>query len=122
MSHQYTATGCSFSLDTAFDLLHDRRRRAVLTVLNETDRRLSVTELANKIAIRENDPRDPSAHSENVRLSLIHVHLPKLADANVVRYDRERPTVEPGPLFEQTLSHLPASDTEKFAPHLVHEL
>jgi len=79
-------------VSTAFDLLSDARRRGVLYAA-ERGEQTTVEELADQIASWLDDAEGDS-RSSSVRLSLIHTHLPKLADAGVVEYDRERGTVE----------------------------
>ena len=79
-------------VSTAFDLLRDARRRGVLYTLKRNGR-TSVEELAERIAAwqsGEGDDTDP----QSVEVSLLHAHLPKLADAGAVEYDRERGAVE----------------------------
>jgi DNA-binding transcriptional ArsR family regulator len=77
----------------AFDLLKDARRRCVLYAL-ESHGRTTVRELSRRIAAwRSSDdplPADPTT----VEISLVHTHLPKLADAGVIQFDRERGSVE----------------------------
>jgi DNA-binding transcriptional ArsR family regulator len=79
-------------VSAAFDLLSDARRRGVLYAA-ERGEQTTVEELADQIASWLDDAEGDSCGS-SVRLSLIHTHLPKLADAGVVEYDRERGTVE----------------------------
>jgi len=76
------------ALDTAFDLLSAERRRRALYCLRERDGPVSVADLADAVADRETaSPADPERHRERVVISLGQVHLPKLADADVVAYD-----------------------------------
>ncbi|SEP90741.1 DUF7344 domain-containing protein [Natrinema salaciae] len=90
------------AVDTAMDLLADRRRRAVLDYLEETDGTATLTELAVEIAAREarvepnaiSDHGDVSARDRRaVRISLHHSHVPKLANADVIDYETETETV-----------------------------
>ncbi|MGQ3413210.1 DUF7344 domain-containing protein [Natrinema sp. LN54] len=92
----------SDAVDTAMDLLADRRRRAVLKYLAETDGSAALTELAVEIAAQEagaepnaiSDHGDVSARDRRaVRISLHHTHIPKLANADVVDYETETETV-----------------------------
>lgn len=86
------------AVDTAMDLLSDRRRRALLEYLAETDGSASLTELAVEIAAQEagaepnaiSDHGDVSARDRRaVRISLHHTHVPKLANADVIDYESE---------------------------------
>ena len=80
-------------VSAAFDLLRNARRRGVLYTVNRNGR-TSVSELARRIAAWQSDDRDESADPTAVETSLVHAHLPKLAAAGVVAYDREEGTVE----------------------------
>lgn len=77
------------SLDTTFEVLAHRYRRAVLDCLDEL-RPLTVPELAAEVARLEHDlPADdiPQAAVDRVHDALHHTHLPKLRQARVVRID-----------------------------------
>lgn len=81
------------SIDVVFDLLADRRRRHVLACLLDGDRAIALSDLAEDVAVREHDrPRIeiPKERAQAIRTSLYHVHVPKLADAGVIEYDRDR--------------------------------
>lgn len=86
------------AVDTAMDLLSDRRRRSVLEYLAETGGSASLTELAVEIAAQEagaepnaiSDHGDVSSRDRRaVRISLHHTHVPKLANADVIDYESE---------------------------------
>ena len=71
----------------------DPRRRAVLTALQDEETVVDRRALAERVAAIENDaaPADvPDGTVDDVLLSLHHVHLPKLADVNVVEWTDER--------------------------------
>ncbi|MDG5759124.1 hypothetical protein QA600_07195 [Natronococcus sp. A-GB1] len=92
MEHGLTDT------DAVFDLLANRRRRRTVTVLRSDDRRLTITDLSRKLAVEEAGPLITDVPGETVReifVSLRHVHVPKLADLELVEYDRNRGLVEP---------------------------
>lgn len=94
-----SATEQDASLDELFDLLRDDRRRTVLSVLDGRDSPIDVSTLARAVAdSRHDDPSDEAI--EDVRVTLHHVHLPKLAAASLVDYDRDARTVDrPGSGF-----------------------
>jgi DNA-binding transcriptional ArsR family regulator len=70
-------------LDALFDVLADARRRRVLRVLaaSEGDE-MAVDALVETLVYR--DPGDPTP--DRLRVSLHHVHLPKLDAADAVDY------------------------------------
>lgn len=76
------------SLDPTFDILSARRRRDTLYTLSDVDNPITVDALVASLHHLE-EKKD-----EHVRLELVHNHLPKLAAAEVVRYDRESGVVE----------------------------
>jgi DNA-binding transcriptional ArsR family regulator len=80
MPHEYTES-------QLFALLAKRRRRLVIRVLAEIGTPISVTDLARRIGEREKDSLSNEC-LRSIRTSLHHIHLPKLDDAGVVRYDR----------------------------------
>lgn len=83
--------------EIVFDVLRERRRQFVLAYLRQQNRPVSLTELARKTAAWDADVPPPPVGDdrlERVRLSLHHVHLPKLADLGLVEYvDDDRRTV-----------------------------
>ncbi|QLH84386.1 DUF7344 domain-containing protein [Halosimplex pelagicum] len=87
-------------LDTAFELLADRRRRAVVEFLRAAPRgALDLPALVDAVATECQE--DPDALAS----SLHHRHLPKLDDAGVVEFDREEGVVsyDSHPLVERCL-------------------
>lgn len=81
-----------------YELLANERRRYVLSVLREHGP-VPLPDLADEVANREHDaplPQVPEDAVLRVYLSLWHVHVPKLADADVVTYDQETDTVALG--------------------------
>lgn len=84
------------TIDEVFDVLSDRRRRTALEVLIAHEVPLALADLADEVAVREHEARITEISEETVRdvyLSLYHKHVPKLREANVVRYDQDRDLV-----------------------------
>jgi len=81
-------------LDLAFDILSDGDRRRILTLL-ATDNPRQMDDLAQSTS--SNTGEGPS----DGRRLLYHVHLPKLAQAGYVEWDRETGTVRRGPAFDE---------------------
>ncbi|WP_435174479.1 DUF7344 domain-containing protein [Halorussus sp. AFM4] len=93
--------------ETAFDVLSNEHRRAVLEILAETGR-LSRRELTSRLLARDVGPDDPDRSSRRrLRIALHHNHLPHLADAGVVTYDDE--TVAPTPELDAVVGWLDGS-------------
>jgi len=88
-------------LDEAFELVAESRRRAVLAVLRTAPRgSLERMELAGAVTrLLEHEDE------ETTRQALVHQDLPKLAEADVIEYDRETGVVtyDSDPLVERCL-------------------
>jgi len=99
------------SVSDCFEALADARRRYVLGAVLEGGT-FSVDALADGIADRS------SADREEAYLSLLNVHLPKLADLALISYDRDAETVSPGYHFGRTepyLRHAMEIEGEEYA-------
>jgi len=82
-------------LDVIFRALADRKRRHVLACLQE-HHTVSLADLAEFVAGRESggDATTVSAEvARDVYLSLYHNHVPKLEEADLLRYDQENDLV-----------------------------
>ncbi|AEH37595.1 DUF7344 domain-containing protein [Halopiger xanaduensis] len=103
--------GTSTEFSTVLELCQDRHRRIVLAALAGEERSLTVRDLEHTI-VKYNHHAPPEAVSEDestrIRISLHHVHLPKLADLSLVDYDRERGLVEPTSRFDRLQPQLSA--------------
>lgn len=81
----------------AWDILGSHRRRLVLAVVSETDGAVDRAHLARRIAALEDGTRDAEVGHDAQRATevrLHHVDLPRLAAADLIRYDPERELVE----------------------------
>lgn len=90
-------TADSLPTHTIYDLLSHRRRRAMLRRLDEHENPISLFDLSRWVALGEADSDGDGVRSKrlrNVRISLYHVHVPKLSNAGVVAFDRADRTVE----------------------------
>ncbi len=80
------------SQDVVFDILSSPRRRYVLYYLRTTGETVKLTDLAEQVAAWENDTA-PEAITEQQRkrvyVSLYQTHVPRLAEAGVIEYDKE---------------------------------
>lgn len=82
--------------DALYGILSDRRRRDVLYHLNESEERVELADLAQAVAVRETGSEEGSVSATDLRrvhVSLYHAHVPKLAAANAVAFDRSERTV-----------------------------
>lgn len=80
------------ALDTVFRALADERRRTILSVLSDQYHPIGTETLARDVAAREAETTErdvPQERVDDVRLSLVHLHLPLLSDATLIGYDTE---------------------------------
>ncbi|WP_090310740.1 DUF7344 domain-containing protein [Natronorubrum texcoconense] len=96
------STGSTDETGRAFDLLADRRRRAVLEYLADRDEPVSLGDLADHVTLAEQGQTRGTIAGcgdallgtrRRVRISLRHHHVPKLAAADAVEFDPEANTV-----------------------------
>ena len=79
-----------------FGLLANRRRRYALHYLTQREEAVAFDDLAAQLVQWEQDATSPSPenHLEQIVISLTHMHLPKLEEAGVLRYDRSEKRLE----------------------------
>jgi len=77
---------------TIFNLLANHRRQLTLQYLTSTVGAVPLRDVADQIALWEGE--HTKERCERICTSLVHVHLPKLVDAEIVRYDPNRETIE----------------------------
>lgn len=88
-------------LDVVFDVLQNKRRRYVLTGLAAaSDGETTLKQLADDLAAESDGTRN------SVYSALYQSHVPKLADAGAIDYDRRSGVLERGPLFQDYLDAL----------------
>lgn len=90
----------SIETDRINSLLASSRRRCVLSMLADGDE-VTVEKLARTIAARERNGTFDDDRRDRVVVSLVHNHLPRLADHGVVDYDRQDGTVSAGRSFAE---------------------
>ena len=92
-------------LDVLFQCLAHRRRRAVLSYLVEgSDGTAAVDDLVNVVVAAET--HSPSPDRDAVALTLVHTHLPKLAEYGLLEYDHDRARVKTTDRTTQVLPYL----------------
>lgn len=112
----------SLAFGTMLDLCQNQHRRIVLGVLAEEQRSLTLNDLT-KAVLQYNHQTPITEASEDVltkiRLSLYHVHLPKLVSEGFINYDTERQLAEPTEQLAQagpTLSTIVDADPSLETP------
>lgn len=84
------------NINTIFEMFAHHRRRYALRGLRMHDTPMTLADLADEVAIRENEAPIAEISPEAVKcvyLSLYHTHIPKLEDSDFVRYDQELDSV-----------------------------
>ena len=95
--------------DVQYDILKNRRRRLVLGYLSEEEDPASLGTLSEHVAGIENDkhPRKlDSQERKRAYVGLYQCHLPRMHDAGVIDFNKDRGVVETGPHAEQLLPHV----------------
>jgi DNA-binding transcriptional ArsR family regulator len=88
-----TSESTTLTKDTTFSVLKNRRRREVLKYLRDHDSEAKLSDLAEHIAAKENDIEIRALSSDQrkrVYIGLYQCHLPKMDDAGVVDFDKNR--------------------------------
>lgn len=99
-------------IDLVFSLLGTSRRRAVIRYLEAEPLPVEIGDLANHIAAHEYGKSVEDITSDErkrVYVSLYQCHLPKMANAGVIRYEQGDP-VERGPRFDTFATMLTHAD------------
>ncbi|WP_458189411.1 DUF7344 domain-containing protein [Haladaptatus sp. NG-WS-4] len=97
MSIETTSGSQTLTPDVAFEILTNARRRYTLAYLRSQSDAVSIGELAEAVAAWEHDTTTDlvsSKERKSVYTSLYQTHLPKMADAGVIEYDRQRGIVQ----------------------------
>lgn len=84
------------STDTLFELLKNRRRRDAIEYLTAGDGTATLSDMAEQIAAQENDVSVEAINSKQrkrVYISLYQCHLPKMDQAGIIEFDKNRGTI-----------------------------
>lgn len=79
-------------INTTFGIFAHHRRRYALRGLRMYEDPMTLADLADEVAIRENEAPITEISAETVKrvyLSLYHTHVPKLEEAGLVQYDQD---------------------------------
>ena len=90
------------ALSAVFKLLSNHRRRITVQYLSTQVGATPVSDVADQIALLEGEHTHD--RYERICTSLIHTHLPMLADSGAIEYDQDEETVT---LREQATDMLP---------------
>ncbi|WP_199505998.1 MULTISPECIES: hypothetical protein [Haloferax] len=107
------------SLDSLLSAVTSKYRRAVLNSLTSTsNKRLKYDTLVDRVAemLRdENTDRESDEHRQRVQIALHHVHLPKLAEVQMVDYETNAGHVQfvGGELEQDLLALINSHDMDK---------
>lgn len=103
--------GTTIEFDTLLQLCRDQHRRIVVATLARENRSLTVNDLTTAIVKHNHHVPVTEVSVEDtreIRLSLHHTHIPKLAARSLIEYDQERQLVEPTSQFDQLEPQLSA--------------
>ncbi|WP_227133074.1 DUF7344 domain-containing protein [Halorubellus salinus] len=105
-----SGTDDNLPLERVFDILRNERRQRVLGYLAITDDEvIRIGDLAEHVAAIENDMPVNALSSQQrkrVYVALYQCHLPKMADADVIEFDKDRGTIKVGPNAKQLRPYL----------------
>lgn len=104
------------SQDALFSMLRNERRREVIAYLRGREGPTDLRDLSEHVAAVENgcDPADVTYDQrKRVQTALYQMHLPKLADCDIVSYDRRAGEVELAAGAAPYLPYLDAADEER---------
>ena len=105
--------------DVIFGLLKNQRRRDTLRFLDRNGGESTLSELAEHIAAMENDIEVRQLSSDQrkrVYIGLYQCHLPKMDNAGVIEFDKNRGDVELCEPAEQLLQYVVEDDTQPEPP------
>ena len=91
MTNSSAKTRNTISPDAVLSAVANDHRRAILQILNRTDRGvMGVSTLTDQVAehVRDGEPPDDDQR-QRVRAALQHTHLPKLEACGMIVYDAE---------------------------------
>lgn len=96
--------------DEIFSVLSHSHRRFILQYLHSADTPISIDELAAELVAWKNPLSAADQLSDGratlVKISLMHSHLPKMAEAGLIRYDEIQQTVTLGDRADEGRAHL----------------
>ncbi len=103
----------STATEVLLQLIADSTRQEVIRILRDHDEpALQLGELASEISGAEAMSRDDDqSRVGRMGVTLHHTHLPKLAQSDVVVYNRDQQSVRAGPAFDTAEALLTATES-----------
>lgn len=98
-------------IDTLFACLANHRRRLLIDCVSENSGPLLVERLVEQISARETEGSTGTPSDETragITITLLHNHLPRMDEAEVVEFDHEANTVSEGGDFDVAVALLEA--------------
>lgn len=90
-----------------FHILGNDRRRAIVQLLADHQTRVDVSDVATEIATQETDDDTvPNNLYKSVYVSLQQTHLPQLEEDDVIEYDPDAKTIQPGARFDDVYRYV----------------
>ena len=94
--------------DSTMEIYSHRHRRYVIECLDTYDDPLTMADLADEVAIRDHGTplqNIPEDATNEIHIALYHWHIPKLIDAQLVDYDRQRDLVRQSDHVDDAKAH-----------------
>ncbi|NHN47091.1 hypothetical protein G9464_05695 [Halostella sp. JP-L12] len=95
--------------DELFDVLSHQRRRFLLHALQTAETPVQIEELTTELVVWETQQPVPNRSGDDrtaIEVSLVHNHLPKMAQAGLIRYDETEQTVMLADRTDEVKAHL----------------
>lgn len=100
-------------LNEVFEVLSEERRREALRVILEQETSVTLADLADEVAVRENQAPLSEISAEEIKgiyLDLYHTHVPKLSETGAITYHPNGDTVSPTGTIGHVVSYLNVID------------
>lgn len=102
-----------------FSVLADQRRRYAIHCLSQSETPMALADLTDEIVRLEmgTDPTMVPEVRDQIYTQLSHRHLPKLAEANLVNFDKDENLVSLGDAAADAQPYLEQTIDEKWPPN-----
>lgn len=100
-------------LNDVFDVLSEERRREALRVISEQETSLTLADLADEVAVRENQSPLSEVSAEETKriyIDLYHSHVPKLTEIGAITYHPNGDMVSPTGTIGHVVAYLNVID------------